>query len=40
VRANVALAEDLPPLAAPVLTSPRLGVERTLAVLGATPPRS
>jgi hypothetical protein len=35
-----ALAEDLPPLAAPVLSSPRLGVERTLAVLGATPPRS
>lgn len=31
------LAEGLPPLAVPVLTSPRLGVERTLAVLGGAP---
>ncbi len=34
------LAEGLPPLAAPVLTSPRLGVQRTLAVIGAASPRS
>lgn len=31
------LAEALPALAAPVLTSPRLGVERTLALLGSAP---